>query len=276
MKFISLKRPLALILSLLMILTSVTAVLTASVVTTAAAAKIEHSIQNGTGTRVPTRVGQSLSYRAKLEYSFNSFGFSMPTWEKKDSKATLYLYAWKGTYEATVASEPIAKQVFDPLVDGHTNWVTFDPQPAGEYLFHIDNASYDAGVWGNTSPVDSKGFLYLDGKEQRGEPELSIRFTQAVEDPFGTCEPSQDMLNKQSIYGSSTGVAVLDVGQSLGVRLNVTTPVSGWEAKFGTYYATDIQVTMSAYEWKGNFDDTIAAAPVGSGRVTLKDNEFAE
>ena len=276
MKFISLKRSLALILSLLMILTSVATVLTVSVVTTAAAAKIEHSIQNGTGNREPLRIGEGFSYRAKVEYSFHSFGFSMPTWEKKDSKATLCLFAWKGTYEATVASEPIVKKVFDPLVDGHTNWVTFDAQPAGEYLFHIDSASYDAGVWSNTSPVDSKGFLYLDGKEQRGEPELSIRFTQAVEDPFGTCEPSQDMLNKVELYDTANGVVIYDIGESVGVRLNTLVPFSGMEAKFGTYYKDDLELDMSVYAWKGTYNATVAEAPVATGRTKLKDNQYAE
>ena len=242
MKRFSFKRMLALCLSLLMMLSSLTAVLTFTV---SAAPKKEHSIQNGTGKREPIRIGEGFSYRAKLEYAFNSFGFCMPTWEKKDSKSTLYLYAWKGTYEATLAAEPIAKQVFDPMVDGHTNWVTFDPQPAGEYLFHIADASYDAGVWTNTLPTGSKGFLYLNGKEQRGEPELSIRFTEAVEDPFGNCEQSQDMLNKAELYDSAEGVVIYDMNQSVGVRVNTTLPFTGMEAKFGTYYRDDIEVAMS-------------------------------
>ena len=273
MKLFTFKRMMALILCLLMLLSSAAAILTLSV---SAAAKTEHSIQNGTGNREPLRIGEGFSYRAKLKYAFSSFGFTMPTWEKKDSKATLYLFAWQGTYEATLASAPIAEKTFDPLVDGHTNWVTFDPQPAGEYLFHIDSASYDAGVWSNTSPVDSKGFLYLDGKEQRGEPELSIRFTEAVEDPFETCEPSQDMLNKQELYDTAEGVVIYEINQSVGVRMNTTIPFSGMEAKFGTYYRDDIEMTMSVYAWKGTFEKTVAEAPVGTGKTILKDNQYAE
>ncbi len=273
MKRFSFKRALALFLSLLMMLSALTAILTFTV---SAAPKKEYSIQNGTGKREPIRIGEGFSYRANVKYSFNSFGFSMPTWEKKDSKSTLYLYAWKGTYEATLAAEPIAKQVFDPMVDGHTNWVTFDPQPAGEYLFHIADASYDAGVWTNTLPTGSKGFLYLNGKEQRGEPELSIRFTEAVEDPFGTCEPSQDMLNKVELYDSAEGVVIYDMNQSVGVRVNTTLPFTGMEAKFGTYYRDDIEVTMSVYAWKGTFEKTVAETPVGTGKTILKDNLYAE
>ena len=270
------KRLLALLLCLLMLLSSVSAILTASVLAASAAPKVEHSIQNGTGNREPLRIGEGLSYRAKVEAPFTSFGFSMPTWNKTDSKATLYLYGWKGTYEATMASQPIAKQVFDPLVDGHTNWVSFDAQPAGEYLFHMDSASYDAGVWANTSPVNSKGFFYVNGKEQKCEPELSLRFTEAVEDPFGVCEPSQDMLNKVELYDSAEGVVIYDINQSVGVRMNTTVPFSGMEAKFGTYYKDDIQLTMSVYAWKGTYEKTVAEAPVGTGRTTLKDNQYAD
>ena len=264
-------KALALLLSVLMVLTCFTVILTVS-----AAGATEHTVQNGTGNREPIRIGQGFSYRASVKYSFNSFGFNMPTWEKKDSACTLYLYKWQGSYEDTVAGTPIAAQRFDPMVDGRCNWVTFDPQPAGEYLFHIADASYDAGVWTNTSPVDSKGFLYIDGKEQRGEPELRLRFTEAVEDPYGVCTPSQDMLNKIELYDTADGVVIYDVNESVGVRLNTLVPVSGMEAKFGTYYRDDIELSMSVYAWKGAYNATVAEEPLSTGKTVLKDNQYAE
>ena len=273
MKLSTLKRPLALLLSLLMMLSSMAAILT---LTAAATPKKEHSIQNGTGNREPIRVGESFSYRASVKYAFNAFGFNMPTWEKTDSACTLYIYKWQGSYEATVASEAIASKRFDPMRDGQCNWVNFDAQPAGEYLFHITDASYNAGVWTNTSPVDSKGFLYLDGKEQRGEPELQIRFTESVEDPFETCVRSQDMLNIVELYDSAEGVVIYDVNESVGIRLNTLLPISGMEAKFGTYYRDDIELSMSVYAWKGTYSETIAQEPVATGKTLLEDNQYAE
>ncbi len=273
MKRFSFKRTLALLLSLLMMLSAAAATLTFAV---SAAPMQEHSIQNGTGNRGPIRVGQSFSYRAMVKYSFSSFGFNMPTWTKTDSACTLSLYKWQGSFEATVAGQPIASKRFDPMVDGSCNWVTFDPQPAGEYLFHATDASYDAGVWTNTSPVDSKGFLYLDGKEQRGEPELKLRFTEAVEDPFGSCEPSQDVLIKQELYDTAEGSLIYEVNESVGVRLNTLAPVSGMEAKFGTYFREDIELSMSVYAWKGDYKSTVAEAPLATGKTLLKDNQYAE
>ncbi len=273
MKRFSFKRALALLLSLLMMLSALTAILTFTV---SAAPKKEHTVQNGTGKREPIRVGQTYSYRASVLHPFTAFGINMPTWEKTDSACTLHLYKWQGTFEATVAGTPIASKTFDPMRDGARNWVEFDAQPAGEYLFHITDASYDAGVWTNTFPEDSKGFLYLDGVEQIGEPELFVRFAEAVEDPFGKCERSQDMLNKVEPYDSAEGVEIYQVNESIGLRLNTLVPFSGMEVKFGTYYRDDMEVTMSVYEWKGTYAATVAEKPAGTGRVTLKDNLYAE
>ena len=273
MKRFSFKRALALFLSLLMMLSALTAILTFTV---SAAPKKEHTIQNGTGKREPIRVGQTYSYRANVQHPFTAFGINMPTWEKTDSVCTLHLYKWQGTFEATVAGTPIASKTFDPMKDGACNWVEFDAQPAGEYLFHITDASYNAGVWTNTFPEDSKGFLYLDGVEQIGEPELFVRFAEAVEDPFGTCERSQDMLNKVEPYDSAEGVEIYQINESIGLRMNTLVPFSGMEVKFGTYYRDDMEVTMSAFEWKGTYAATIAEKPAGTGRVTLKDNLYAE
>ena len=251
----------------------VAAVLAAALPVSAAS---DVSIQNGTGSREPIRVGKTYSYRALVNGEFTGFGFSMPTWNKTDSYATLYLYKWEGSFKATVAGEPIASKAFNPLSDNQYHWVEFDPQPAGEYLFHIADGGSDVGVWTNTSPTDSKGFLYIDGVEQRGEPDLKIRFTDTPAEPFGTCESSQVMLNKVEPYDSAEGVAIYEVNESVGVRLHSNLPFSGVEFKFGTYYRNDIQVTMSAYAWKGDYASTVAEKPAGTGRVTLMDNLYGE
>ena len=62
------------------------------------------SIQNGTGTRTDWRVNKTYSYRAIVNGEFTGFGFSMPTWTKTDSYATLSVFKWQGTYEKTVNS----------------------------------------------------------------------------------------------------------------------------------------------------------------------------
>ena len=144
MKFMKTKRLLALALSVLMVVTTFAAIIPVS-----AAADV--SIQNGTGSREPLRVGKTFSYRAMVNGEFTGFGINMPTWTKPDSYATLYMYKWQGNYEKTIASTPVASKVFNPLKDGQYHWVEFDAQPAGEYLFHIADGGSDVGVWTNRS-----------------------------------------------------------------------------------------------------------------------------
>ena len=101
------KRRLALLLSVLTVASVLLAVIPA-------AAASDVSIQNGTGNREPIRVGKTYSYRAIVNGEFSGFGISMPTWTKTDSYATLYVYKWEGSYEATLDAAPIASKTFDP------------------------------------------------------------------------------------------------------------------------------------------------------------------
>lgn len=155
------------------------------------AASYARSIQNGTGERSAEQLVDTLSYRVKILCEFTGFSFCMPTWTRTDSACRLSLYLWCGTYEDTLAQEPIATKVFDPMRDNATNSVTFDAQPAGEYLFHVSDIRGSVGVWVNNNPTDSKGFAYKGSTESQSlEPELKIMLVQNLDDPFGTCEPS--------------------------------------------------------------------------------------
>ncbi len=265
MRIMKTKRLLALVLSVVMV-----AAVFAAVVPVYAASDV--SIQNGTGTREPVRVGKTFSYRALVNGEFTGFGFCMPTWTKTDSYATLYVYKWLGSFNKTVASEPIASKEFNPLRDGQYHWVEFNAQPAGEYLFHIADGGADVGVWTNNNPVDSKGFLYLNGVEQRGEPELKIRFTNAPAEPFGSCEASGDMRSVQFPYTNQADEAVFNMNGAFGMRLNVAASFVGVQFKMATYMATDLEIDMNVYAWKGTYAKSVADAPVATGHLTLVDN----
>ena len=258
------KRLMALLLCAVMVASVFAAVIPAS------AADV--SIQNGSGNREPIRVGKTYSYRAIVNGEFTGFGINMPTWTKPDSYATLYLYKWQGNYEKTIASTPVASKVFNPLKDGQYHWVEFDAQPAGEYLFHVADGGSDVGVWTNTSPSDPKGFLYINGVEQRGEPDMKIRFTSTPDEPFGNCEASGDIRSLQYPYTGQSGEGVFNMNSAFGMRLNVTSSFVGVQFKMATYHATDIEIDMNVYAWKGTYAKTVAEAPVAMGHLTLVDN----
>ena len=230
------------------------------------------SVQNGTGTRTDWRVNETYSYRAIVNGEFTAFGFVMPTWTETDSYATLSIYKWQGTYEKTMATEPIASKAFNPLKDSQCHWVEFDAQPAGEYLFHISDGGSNVGVWTNRNPKDSKGFLYLDGVEQQGEPELVIRFTNVPDEPFGTCKSSVVNQIPKFPYNNYDELDVVRLSGPYGVRLNVNASFVGMNFCMATYKSTTMEVDMSVFAWKGTYADTISEAPVATGHLTLQDN----
>ncbi len=156
-----------------------------------AAAK-EVSVQNGTGSRGAQEVTGPLGYRVNLLGAFEGFGFTMPTWVTNDASCVLSIYKWTGAYSTTIANEPIAQKQFRYMKDNATNWVEFDTQEPGEYLFLITEPTGKCGVWINKEPVNPNGYLYINGLEQEGDPELHIRFIEDVEKPFGACTPAAD------------------------------------------------------------------------------------
>ncbi|MBQ7316017.1 MAG: hypothetical protein IJW90_02790 [Clostridia bacterium] len=181
MKHTFLKRILTVLLAAIMLATCALGL----ILPTSAA---EISVQNGTGSRGATRVGNSYAYRAIVNGEFTAFSFAMPTWTETNSACTLALYKWTGDPEDSLAAEPIASQRIDPMRDNATNKITFDPQPAGEYLFAVLEPRGAVGVWTNESTTDNLGFLYVDGQEKNAQPELKITFTETPAEPFGKCE----------------------------------------------------------------------------------------
>ena len=234
------------------------------------------SIQNGTGTRGPVSVSKTFSYRVIVNGSFDGFAFCMPTYNRTDSEATISLYKWTGEYGSTVAAEPIATKHFAPLKDNAVNWLEFDAQPAGEYLFHISNPKGQVGVWTKENPTDSKGFLYLNGTEQRGEPELQIHFENdnIPEEPFGTCKASAAARIPKTPYASTGAKAPSNITVSIGMQLIVNAPFNGVEFDLATYTATDMEADMSVYKWEGTYADTVAVDPVATNRLVLIDNSM--
>ncbi len=232
-------------------------------------------IQNGTGTRGAIQVGQSLAYRAKVNGAFTAFSFTMPTWSTTDSSCTLSLYKWAGSFEATVATTPVATKDFNPCKDNAVNTVTFDEQPAGEYLFHIGNAKGKVGVWANTGVSNSLGFFYTDGTEGRGEPELKITFTETPDEPFGACEPSADARVQKDPYVNASNGGITNLSSSAGMLVETTAPFVKVEFKFGTYMVDDLKVTLSVYKWDTDYDTTTAGTPLAEEAVIMADNQYA-
>ena len=139
--------------------------------------------------RGPQQVSEGSVYGIRMSYGapFNAVEVSMPTWSTSDSAATLSIYKWNEGFEGTIAGEPIAKQVFDPAKDNAFNKISFDEQPAGEYLVTISNVRGQVGVW-KTGMTTGKGFTYMDGAEIQADWEMRVYFTKTPVEPFFQCE----------------------------------------------------------------------------------------
>ncbi len=159
------------------------------------AAEKEVTVTNGSGSRGAHTLTAPYGYRVNILAPFTGFGFAMPTWLSTTAGATLSVYKWQGTYKGTLESGAVATQVFENIRDNATNWVEFDAQDPGEYLFLITDPVGSAGVWMNSNPSNSVGRLYINGIEQSGDPELVIRFVDDVAEPFGECSVAEDAVD---------------------------------------------------------------------------------
>ena len=189
------KRVYALLLAILMTATAVLAVL-GSMVSISAEGNIQsdapkkiNAWSSSAAGRGPQQVPEGSVYGIRMSYGapFDGVEVSMPTWSTKDSAATLSIYKWNEGFEKTIAGEPIAKQVFDPAKDNAFNKLSFDEQPAGEYLVTISAVRGQVGVW-KTAVTVGKGFTYMDGAETQADWEMRVYFTKTPVEPFFPCE----------------------------------------------------------------------------------------
>ena len=131
----------------------------------------------------PKQITSDYCIRVNLGAPFTKLTAVMPTWAQTDAEASLALYKWNVDYNTTLASEPIAYKLFSPLVDCATNELTFDAQPAGEYLFRIADIKGTVGVMQKDMTV-SQGYCYESGKESRADWWMTVTFTEQPETPF--------------------------------------------------------------------------------------------
>ena len=186
---------LALLLALLMVgataATTLTAILPAAAegnIQSDSPKKMDAWSSNAEG-RGPQQVAEGSVYGIRMSYGapFDGVEVSMPTWSTKDSAATLSIYKWSEGFETTLKSTPIASQTFDPAKDNAFNKLSFDEQPAGEYLVTISGVRGQVGVW-KTNVTVGKGFTYMDGAETQADWEMRVYFTKTPVEPFLPCE----------------------------------------------------------------------------------------
>ena len=139
--------------------------------------------------------GTPIGIRMGFGAPFNKFTLCMPTWGDKTVCLTLSLYKWDTDFDTTRAAAPVAtKQIENHPDNGHAA-LSFDEQPAGEYLICIDEFSGGRlGAWQMSDAV-SHAYTYESGAEKAASWEISVSFTKTPVEPFLPLESIKDAID---------------------------------------------------------------------------------
>jgi hypothetical protein len=124
-----------------------------------------------------TKKGDTAGLKFSSRTPFSAIDATCPSWSNQIGNLTFSLYPWKINYAISVSGAPVAQQQFVNFADNARLILSFDSQPAGDYLWVLSHATETVGVWkfaGETESITS----YFNGKEITGDYESQI-FTTA-------------------------------------------------------------------------------------------------
>ena len=169
-----------------------------------AAAQVKAYSSQASAIQIAENIGV-MGMRVKVKAPVSGVGFTMPTWSVSGKySAFISAYEWKGTYAATVESEPFATQECTALADNATNWLRFEKMPAGEYFFAIEKTSGTVGCWCADNNSVSLGFRYTDGVESKGDMLMTLEVEGNEKDIFEEIDSAQPVYGEAPVYEEVT------------------------------------------------------------------------
>ncbi len=193
------KKPLAILLAVLMCLGAVVTTVALLITVVQAEGNIaseepaEIKAYDPATTRGPQKAGDDLGIHLHMGAPFDGFSVAMPTWGTSDSECTIGIYAWETDYTNTVKGKALYEKRFAPLKDNAVNTLSFDELPAGEYFIRIYDVKGSVGVWYYTKTV-SAGYTYINGGESEIDWEMTVNFTKTPEVPFLPVKSAAEIL----------------------------------------------------------------------------------
>jgi hypothetical protein len=106
---------------------------------------------------------------------FYAVNATCPSWGNNVGNITYKLFKWNTNYAQSVAGTPIAVKTFVNFNDNEKLRLTFDQQPAGEYLWVLSNGTEQVGVWKWTDSNDAVT-SYFSGIKVTGNYESEISY----------------------------------------------------------------------------------------------------
>ncbi len=97
----------------------------------------------------PVQIGEkdSVGARFSAEMPMNQIRVCCPSYGNGIGSLTLSLYSWKGSADATRMALPLARKRFVNFADNEYLSLKFEPIPAGEYYWELNEAEERVGVW---------------------------------------------------------------------------------------------------------------------------------
>ena len=133
--------------------------------------------QRWEGTSMPLEIKAQDTVAARFcaAESFTETAVSCPSYSNHIGTLRLTLFRWTGSYEKSLAGEPLLRKKFTDFRDNSRLKLSISPEmpfPPGEYLFVLDQAAERVGVW-TQSNHPGQAQCFFNGKPMpRG-----IRFT---------------------------------------------------------------------------------------------------
>ena len=107
--------------------------------------------------------------------AFSAVNATCPSWSNNIGNLTMTLYKWNSDYTTSVAGTPIATNMFINFNDNAKLALTFPQQPAGDYIWVLNNGTEMAGVWKWTDGVNTP-ISYFNGVQVTGSYESEISY----------------------------------------------------------------------------------------------------
>ena len=139
--------------------------------------------------------GTPIGIRMGFGAPFNKFTLCMPTWGDREVSLTLSLYKWDTNFDTTRKASPVASRRIEQHPDNGHALLSFDEQPAGEYLICVDEFSGGRlGAWQMSAAV-SNAYTYESGIEKAASWEISVSFTKTPAEPFLPLVSTKDAID---------------------------------------------------------------------------------
>lgn len=106
---------------------------------------------------------------------FYAINATCPSWSNNVGNITFTLYKWNTSYSQSATGVPIARKTFENFNDNEKIRLSFDQQPAGDYLWVLSDGTEQVGVWKWTDSNDP-AISFYSGTQVSGNYESEISY----------------------------------------------------------------------------------------------------